>query len=100
MTRNQGMQVQLPSAATAGKQDSDDKAVTLTVMETGEVFYNKEKVTMAQLPFKLQTLKTSQPDPKVILNAAADADFKQVVAVLDETRKVGITKIGISTEKK
>jgi biopolymer transport protein ExbD len=100
MTRNQGMQVQLPSATTAGKQDADDKAVTLTVMENGEVFYNKEKVTMAQLPFKLQTLKTSQPDPKVILNAAAEADFKQVVAVLDETRKIGITKVGISTEKK
>ncbi|HZM69109.1 MAG TPA: biopolymer transporter ExbD [Candidatus Cryosericum sp.] len=100
MTRNQGMQVQLPTATTAGKQDADDKAVTLTVLESGEVFYNKEKVTMAQLPFKLQTLKTSQQDPKVILNAAAEADFKQVVAVLDETRKSGITKVGISTEKK
>ena len=100
MTRNQGMQVQLPSATTAGKQDADDKAVTLTVMENGEVFFNKEKVTMAQLPFKLQTLKTSQQDPKVILNAAAEADFKQVVAVLDEARKIGIAKVGISTEKK
>ena len=100
MTRNQGMQVQLPTATTAGKQDADDKAVTLTVLESGEVFYNKEKVTMAQLPFKLQTLKTSQQDPKVILNAAAEADFKQVVAVLDETRKSGTTKVGISTEKK
>jgi len=100
MTRNQGMQVQLPTASSAGKQDDSDKAVTLTVMETGEIFYNKEKITLAQLPFKLQTLKTSQKDPKVILNAAADADFKQVVGVLDETRKVGIAKVGISTEKK
>ena len=100
MTRNQGMQVQLPTATTAGKQDADDKAVTLTVLESGEVFYNKEKVTMAQLPFKLQTLKTSQQDPKVILNAAAEADFKQVVAVLDEVRKIGIAKVGISTEKR
>jgi biopolymer transport protein ExbD len=100
MTRNQGMQVQLPTAATAGKQDDSDKAVTLTVMETGEVFFNKDKITMAQLPFRLQTLKTSQKDPKIILNAAAEADFKQVVAVLDETRKIGISKVGISTEKK
>jgi biopolymer transport protein ExbD len=100
MTRNQGMQVQLPTATTAGKQDDSDKAVTLTVMETGEVFFNKDKITMAQLPFRLQSLKSSQKDPKVILNAAAEADFKQVVAVLDETRKIGIAKVGISTEKK
>ncbi|HXU12381.1 MAG TPA: biopolymer transporter ExbD [Candidatus Binatia bacterium] len=100
MTRNQGMQVALPAASSASKQADDDKAVTLTVMATGEVFYNKDKITLAQLPFRLQTLKTSQKEPKVILNAAADADFKQVVAVLDETRKIGITKVGISTEKK
>lgn len=100
MTRNQGMQVALPAASSATKQSDDDKAVTLTVMATGEVFWNKEKITAAQLPFRLQTLKTAQKEPKVILNAAADADFKQVVAVLDETRKIGITKVGISTEKK
>lgn len=100
MTKNQGMQVQLPSASAATKQDEQDKAVTLTVMENGEVFYNKEKITLAQLPFKLQTLKASSKDPKVVVNADADADFKLVVAALDETRKVGISKVGISTDKK
>jgi biopolymer transport protein ExbD len=100
MTKNQGMQVQLPTASTAGKQDEGDKAVTLTVMDNGEVFFNKDKITMAQLPFKLQTYKAGSQDPKVVLNAAAEADFKQVVAVLDEARKIGIAKVGISTEKK
>jgi len=100
MTKNQGMQVQLPTASTAGKQDDSDKAVTLTVMEDGEVFFNKDKITMAQLPFKLQTYKAGSQDPKVVLNAAAEADFKQVVAVLDEARKIGIAKVGISTEKR
>jgi biopolymer transport protein ExbD len=100
MTRNQGMQVQLPAASSAEKQASDDKAVTLTVMANGEIFYNKEKIAAGQLPFKLQTYKASTKDPKIILNAAADADFKQVVAALDEARKQGISKVGISTEKK
>jgi biopolymer transport protein ExbD len=100
MTRNQGMQVQLPSAASAARQEDSDRAVTLTVMENGEVFYNKEKVGLAQLPFKLQTLKASTGDPKVIVNAAAAADFRLVAAVLDEARKIGIQKVGISTEKK
>ena len=100
MTKNQGMQVQLPNASTSEKQDDQNKAVTLTVKENGEVFYNKEKISPAQLPFKLQTYKTVEKDPKVIVSADANADFRTVVAVLDEARKQGIARVGISTEKR
>jgi len=103
MTKNQGVNVALPTAASAaslGDQQELDKAVTLSVNAKGEVFYNKEKITLAQLPLKLQTLKSTSKDPKVIINGDAGADFKNVVAVLDEARKIGIGKVGINTDKK
>ena len=103
MTKNQGVQVALPSAASAaslGDQQELDKAVTLSVNAKGEIFYNKDKITIAQLPLKLQTFKAGSKDPKVILNSDAGADFKHVVAVLDEVRKVGIAKVGINTDKR
>lgn len=103
MTKNQGVQVALPtasSAASLGDQQEMEKAVTLSVNGKGDLFYNKEKITIAQLPLKLQTLKATSQDPKVILNSDADADFKHVVAVLDEVRKIGIAKVGINTDKK
>lgn len=103
MTKNQGIRVALPAASTAGTLSEPRQAeetVTLSVTEKGDVFFNKERVTLAQLPFRLQALKSSVRDPKVIVNGEAGADFKQVVAVLDEARKLGITKVGISTEKK
>jgi biopolymer transport protein ExbD len=103
MTKNQGVQVALPAAATSaslGEQQEIEKAVTLSVNAKGDVFYNKEKITFAQLPMKLQTLKSTSKDPKVILNSDAGADFKNVVAVLDEVRKIGIAKVGINTDKK
>lgn len=103
MTKNQGVQVALPTAGSAtslGDQQEMEKAVTVTVNEKGEVFYNKDKITLAQLPLKLQTLKSTAKDPKVILNGAADADFEAVVAVLDEVRKIGIAKVGINTDRK
>ena len=103
MTKNQGVQVALPtasSAASLGNQQEMEKAVTLSVNGKGDIFYNKEKITIAQLPLKLQTLKATSQDPKVILNSDADADFKHVVAVLDEVRKIGIAKVGINTDKK
>lgn len=103
MTKNQGVQVSLPTAGTAaslGDQQEMEKALTLSVNEKGEVFFNKEKITIAQLPLRLQTFKSTSKDPKVIVNSDASADFKHVVAVLDEVRKLGIAKVGINTDKK
>ena len=103
MTKNQGVQVALPTAASAaslGDQSEMEKAVTLSVTAKGDVFWNKEKITLAQLPLRLQMFKTASKDAKVILNSDAGADFKHVVAVLDEVRKIGIAKVGINTDKK
>jgi biopolymer transport protein ExbD len=103
MTKNQGVQVALPGAATAsslGDQQQMEKALTLSVSEKGDVFYNKEKITLAQLPLRLQTFKASAKDPKVIVNSDGAANFKNVVAVLDEVRKQGINKVGINTDKR
>lgn len=103
MSKNQGVQVALPSAGSAkslGDQSEMEKAVTLSVTEKGEIFFNKEKVSSAQLPFRLQNYKNASKDPRVVINSDAGADFKNVVVVLDEVRKVGIAKVGISTDKK
>src|SRR5262245_14578294 len=103
MSKNQGVQVALPTAASAAPlidQSEQDKAVTLSVTGKGDVFWNKEKITLAQLPLRLQTFKSSAKDPKVVINGDAGVDFKHVMAVMDEARKIGIAKVGISTEKK
>ena len=103
MTKNQGVQVALPSAASAaslGDQQELDTAVTLSVNAKGEIFYNKDKITIAQLPLKLQTLKSTSKDPKVIMNADGDASMKQVIAVLDEVRKQDIHNAAFNTDKK
>lgn len=103
MSKNQGVQVALPGAATAqslGDQQELEKAVTLSVNEKGEIFYNKDKILPTQLPLKLQTYKLSTKDPRVVINSDGAADFKHVVLVLDEVRKIGISKVGINTDKK
>ena len=100
MTKNQGVQVQLPSASTAEKIQDRDQAATVTVKQNGELYFNKDKIAAAQLPFKFQTYAAGAKDPKVVVTAEANVDFRHVVQVLDEARKVGIVKVAISTEKK
>jgi biopolymer transport protein ExbD len=103
MTKNQGVHVALPRASTAetlSAPSDRDSTVTLTVTEKGEVFYNKEKISLAQLPFRLQGLKASTKDPRVVISGDSSASFTTVVAVLDEARKIGIAKVGIATDKR
>jgi biopolymer transport protein ExbD len=99
MTKNEGVKVALPGASSGEKQDEQEKPITLSVTEKGDVFYNKEKTTMPQLPFRLQSYKSSTKDPKVVVNADGAADWKMVVAVIDEARKIGITKVALSTKR-
>jgi biopolymer transport protein ExbD len=103
MTKNQGVQVALPASGSAqslGDNQEMEKAVTLSVNDKGDVFWNKDKISLAQLPLRLQTFKTASKDPKVVINSDAGADFRHVVGVLDEVRKIGIAKVGINTDKK
>jgi biopolymer transport protein ExbD len=103
MTKNQGVQVALPtatSAASLGDNQEVEKAMTISVTDKGDIFCNKEKITLAQLPLKLQAFKTTSKDPKVTINGDASADWKNVISVLDEVRKIGISKVGVNTDKK
>lgn len=103
MTKNQGIKVALPSASAAqslGSQAETDKAVTLGVNAKGEIFFNKDKVNMAQLGMRLQSYKNQTKDPKVIVSGDGKADFRTVIQVLDEAKKLGISKVGLSTDRK
>lgn len=101
MNKNQGVNVQVPAASTAEKQENkENSTLTLSVNDKGEVFVNKEKVTIPQLGFRLQAFKSSVKEPSVVVNADGRAEYKTIVAVIDEVKKIGITKVGLSTEKR
>ena len=98
MVKNEGVSVMLPGSSTSQSSEKDDSITTVSVAENGDVYLGQEKVTMSQLPLRLSSIKASNPDPKFTLNADSRANFDKVVLVLDEIRKLGVTKIGISTK--
>ena len=98
MVKNEGVSVMLPGSSTSEAKEKDDSITTVSVAESGDVYINQEKVTMSQLPLRLSSIKASNPDPKFTLNADSRANIEKVVVVLDEIRKLGVTKIGISTK--
>ncbi|QSR83869.1 biopolymer transporter ExbD [Methylacidimicrobium sp. B4] len=102
MVKNAGVAVQLPKAQTSGSEERKEQEVTLTVTDKGEVYFDHDKVSTAELPGKLAALKAEvgSEKAKVFLNSDRKATFDNVVGVLDEIRKQGITRIAIQTEKR
>src|ERR1700761_8456816 len=98
MVKNQGLPVKLPVASTSAPQDRKDYT-SITVNDKGDFFFNKEPIARADLGPRLAALKASQADPKIFINGDGKTEFSNVVTVLDETRKAGISKVAIETRK-
>jgi biopolymer transport protein ExbD len=99
MVKNNAIKVNLPAAATSAPQEHNDRT-RITVTKDGDLYFNKELLQVDQLPTRLQQLMAAQPDPKVFINGDEKAFFGPVVAVLDDLRQAGITKVAIDTKLK
>ena len=98
MVKNQGVPVNLPVAATGGPQERNE-STTISVTAGGEYYFNKEALDFEQLVHRLKALKESQQDPRIFINGDEKAEFGRAIAVLDEVRKLGITKVAIQTRQ-
>ena len=99
MVKSKSIPVNLPVSSTGAAQERKE-FISITVTASGEVFWNKEKTSPAELPARLAKLKASTPDPKIFLKGDQKAELGSAVAVLDEIRKAGISKVAIETKPK
>ncbi len=97
MVKNLGISVNLPPAATGKAQPREDSTV-ISIQADGGVFFNKAPVTVEQLDAELRALVAANPSPLVYINGDKKAEFGAAIAVLDQVRKQGITRISIATE--
>jgi biopolymer transport protein ExbD len=98
MVKNQGLTVNLPSAQSSTPLDRKTHVV-ITVTEQGSIYLDKQPVALEQLRQDLQRAYRENPELKVFLNGDEKVFFGQAISVLDEIRKIGITKIAIQTKK-
>lgn len=93
----QGLSVKLPEAQ-SGPLRSGNDVVVVTVNRDGKIFLNDKPVELDQLGSALSQIAQANPSSKVYLRGDQDVAYGVVVRVLAETRKSGITSLGIVTE--
>ena len=99
MVKSHGVPVRLPSS-TSGQQIEHKDFSTISVTASGQVYIDKEEVSLAELAAKLAALKADNEEFKIFINGDEDARLGLAIEVLDAARSLGITKIAFETRTK
>jgi len=97
LTRSEGLPVNLPQASTA--KTERPAQVTVTINQAGEIFLNKEAISLEQLAAGVRQKIEPEQQLMVVLNADESVNHGKVVAVMDQIRQVEGAKLGIATRK-
>ncbi|HLP88076.1 MAG TPA: biopolymer transporter ExbD [Nostocaceae cyanobacterium] len=97
LTRSEGLPVNLPQASTA-KIDRPAQ-VTVTINNSGEIFLNKEAISLEQLEVGVKQKVETGKELIVVLNADEAVNHGKVVTVMDKLRGIEGAKLAIATRK-
>ena len=92
------LEMNLPSGKPPPKKADQPKINKIAVDGRGQITFNSEVVTVAQLKTTLQQLKAADSGVSVVVKGADDVDYQFMVNVLDILRQLDITKVGLATE--
>jgi biopolymer transport protein ExbD len=92
-----GIQVDLPRSS-AQTVLSDDQDVQVWVTNEGAVYVDQQPVDTAALRRRLLEAAQRDPNTMVVIKADAGVSHGRVVAVMDQARAQGLTRLAIATD--
>ena len=92
------LEMTLPSPKPPPPSQEKPRINKIAVEASGQITLNDQNVSVAELRTGLQSLKTADPDLKVVVKGSDETDYQNMIAVLDVLRQLNITKIGLATE--
>jgi biopolymer transport protein ExbD len=97
LTKSEGLIVNLPKASQS--QQQQQTRVNITVLPNGTLALNKNIIPLDQLETNVRSLMLATQQTIVIINADKAVEHGNVVAVLDQIKKIDGVKIAIATKK-
>jgi len=92
------LEMTLPSGKPPPPTKEKPKINQIAVEASGQITLNAQNVTAVELKADLQSLKATDPDLKVVVKGSDEADYQNMIYVLDVLRQLDITKVGLATE--
>jgi len=91
-----GIKLELPKAKTSA--DSEAQKYTLTVNKKGEMYLNRQAVTLAGLEAEIRKALSQMEDSALVLKADQEISHGLVVQIMDLAKRGGVKKLIIGTK--
>ena len=91
-----GIKLELPAARTT--TNSEPQEYVLTIDKKGELFLNRQTVTLAELEAEIRKILPKMKDGALVLKADQEITHGLVVRVMDMARRGGVKKLIIGTK--
>ncbi|MFT3828733.1 MAG: biopolymer transporter ExbD [Opitutaceae bacterium] len=101
ISQNSSIALELP------RQSSDpvktpppkEQAIRIAVDKNGSLYWGDTRTNLSQIRVNLQAAAESPKPPVIFIDADFRLQYQQVVAVLDEVKKAGLSKISLNTQQ-
>ena len=97
LTKSEGLIVNLPKASQS--QSQQQTRINVTVLPNGTLALNKNIISIDQLEPNVRALMVATQQTVVIINADKAVEHGNVVAVLDQVKKIDGVRVAIATKK-
>lgn len=91
------LDVDLPGAAKRPKE-TKSKLHYVTVQSSGNIYLDKDLVTLEDLPGKLVDLRLADTDINVEIRGSAKTKYRNIVAVMDSCQMANVLKVNLATD--
>ena len=95
-----GVDVILPEAANTTDKPENDSQTVLAVTADGRFYVESQQVTEQDMLREVQRVLEAKFEKIVLIKADQDAQYSNVMSILDRLQRAGIEDIGLITERK
>ena len=96
MTINRGLPVNLPKAASSQRELRE--SFNITVTREGDMFLNKEPITLQAIGQRVQAGVAKDPEMLAVISADDQALHGAIVDVMDTIRLAGVSRLAIAVK--
>ncbi|WP_110955487.1 ExbD/TolR family protein [Anaerosinus massiliensis] len=96
MVEQKSIALTLPAAESA--QVNTAKTIPITITKEGQVYWERDAISINELEKKLVLEKRENKEVSVILRGDEASSYGKIVRVMDTVKKVGIAKVSIATD--
>jgi biopolymer transport protein TolR len=94
-----GVDVTLPETVNPDKMPENQKQLTVTIKQDGNVFVGQNWVPDENLKAALEEVHTSNPDKEVVIKGDRRLKYKKVRGLMQMINEAGFSRVGVVTDK-